>query len=144
MRRFNKFGLSCLALTLIEPGSGRTIKYRSLLNFDLAFIRSKPNSPSICVVYHSALRFRESAQNCAAPAILLERAREPARLRTHQPLHSHSPVPETDQNPDWCCTGLRIADHSPTGLLWPSGGLSSKTVQKGRGQQGRVSPLQDF
>jgi hypothetical protein len=40
------------SLALIVPGSGRTVKYWGLLSFDLAFTRSKLNSPGICVVYH--------------------------------------------------------------------------------------------
>jgi hypothetical protein len=66
-------------LTLNQPGSGKYVKYRGPISFDLAFTRCKLTSPGICVVCHRALRFRKSAQNSAAPAIQKERERERAR-----------------------------------------------------------------
>ncbi len=81
-------------------------------------------------------RFRELAQIGAVSAVLLERAREQARLRKrHPPGILRSPGPQTDWNSDWRCTGLQITawqDFShPQGVC-----NSSKTEQKGGGWQG--------
>jgi hypothetical protein len=70
--------LRSLPLTLIKPGSGRTVKNPGPLSFDLAFTRSKLTFPGISIVCNRALRFWEFAQNSAVPAVQLESAREQA------------------------------------------------------------------
>jgi hypothetical protein len=99
-------------LTLIELGSGRTVKCQGPHSFDLKFTRSKCTSPSICVVCHRALWFWEFAQNCAAPAIHSERAIERADYAARE----------------WKLTRIltsaqRTANHCQWGLLPPLGGL---------------------
>jgi hypothetical protein len=79
------------SLTLIEPGSGKSDKYKGLFCFDLTFIQCKFTSPGICQLCNKAQQFQRSAQNSAATSVNLERARERSRLRTCHPLHSVRP-----------------------------------------------------
>ncbi len=79
-------------------------------------------------------QFRELAQIATAPAVQLERG-EQARLRTHHPHTQRSPWPETDWNSDWCHSGLQTTAPRASPALRVVCN-SSKTEQKGGGQQG--------
>jgi hypothetical protein len=72
-------------LTLILPGSRKSVNYWDSFSFELAFTRCKLTTPSIWQECNKALRFQKSAQNGAATSKHLERVREQARLRTRIP-----------------------------------------------------------
>jgi hypothetical protein len=55
-----------LYLILIQPGSEKSVNYRGLFSFDLAFTRCKLTSPGIWLMRNRALRFQKSAQYGAA------------------------------------------------------------------------------
>ncbi len=76
------------ALTLNQPGSGKSVNYRGPFSFDLAFM-CKLTSPGMWQMCNRALRFWEFAQNGAAILLYLERVRPdwespPSTLYTSQ------------------------------------------------------------
>ncbi len=88
---------------------------------------------------HRALRFRESAQNSAEPAVHLVRATEWARLGTCcPPCTLLGPGPETDWNVDRCRTGLWTVAWQDFSHPWVVCN-SSKTEGKGGDLQGRTA-----
>ncbi len=123
-------------LTLIKPGSGRTVKYWDLISFDLAFTRFKFTYSGICQVGNRALQFREFSKNSVIPSVHWERAREQTRLRSCHPTILCMVQDRKLMKPWW--VPRPSADHScwvllRTGVFW-----RSSKIRGGGGAVGRT------
>jgi hypothetical protein len=128
-----------VALTLIQPGSGKSVNYWGLFDFDLAFMRGTLTSPSVGSVCNRALRFRESTQNGAATLqYYTEKERETGPTENPSPPRTlRIPGPANVRNVNWRRTALRTKarrDFSHIKVVCSS----SKTGRKQRRRQRRT------
>ncbi len=131
--------LSGTLLTLNPPGSAKSVNYRGLFSFGLAFTRCKLTSPGRQQMCNRELRFWEFGQNGAAILLYLDRARPDCESASPRTLRS--PEQEIDRNVPGAARhcGPRPGRTSPA-LRWSV--LTVKPV--GSGEVGMVVPRQNF
>ncbi len=126
-----------LNLTLIQPGSGKSVNYRGPFCFDLAFMRCKLTSPSIWRICIERCGFGNLPRTCDN----INKSERPARLRICLPRTLRGPGSITDRNfidaAPHC--GPQAVRTSPA--LWWSV-IAVKPV--GSGNDGRVATRQNF
>jgi hypothetical protein len=126
-------------ITLNQPGSVKSVNYRGLFSFGLAFTRCKLTSPGRRQRCNRALRFQEFGQNGAEILLYLDRAR-PDR-ESASPRILRGPGREIDRN----VPGAALHCGPRPGRTSPALGWSVLTVKPvGSKEVGMVAPRQNF